>query len=95
MNTLQLCQHCGHTDLDCMCPVPDFFSPVVFDLSEVPPGFEPITLCAVCNSDNIVYGGIQDGGGDYGTAVCDHWRCEACGHEWEGDCVDDCDGCDE
>lgn len=34
--------------------------------------------CPYCGSDHIAYLGIEDGGGDYGNALTDEYRCENC-----------------
>lgn len=34
------------------------------------------------------YGGIDDGGGDYGASICDTWYCDACQYGTEMDCVE-------
>lgn len=66
----------------------DDFTPQPFPLPELPPDFRPAPNCPACDAVAVSYQGIQDGGGDYGTSICDCWRCEMCGNEWESDCID-------
>ncbi len=44
-------------------------------------------LCPVCDSP-MVYVGVEDGGGDYGTSLCDIYKCTNCGEMIEGACID-------
>lgn len=34
------------------------------------------------------YGGIEDGGGDYGDSACDTWECLDCDYQLEDGCID-------
>lgn len=45
--------------------------------------------CPYCDSDDVEYLGMADGQGDYGTAICDEYKCYECGGIFEGDCIDD------
>lgn len=47
--------------------------------------------CEYCGSEDIEYMGADDGGGDYGDAVCDQWHCNACDQDFETDCFGDDD----
>jgi len=44
-------------------------------------------LCPVCDLP-MTYVGVEDGHGDYGTSLCDIYRCKNCGIELEGHCID-------
>jgi len=44
-------------------------------------------FCKYCGGA-CEYVGVDDGGGDYGDAVCDMYRCEDCDSEFEGDCIE-------
>ena len=46
--------------------------------------------CPTCDNP-MVYSGVDDGGGDYGTAVCDVWSCQNCMQDFEFNCIDDVD----
>ena len=43
--------------------------------------------CKYCGCE-MDYVGIQDGGGDYGSAVCDEFECPECGWVEESGCVE-------
>lgn len=43
--------------------------------------------CPYCGSDVVDYLGMDDGGGDYGEAVCESWECLDCGAHFDGDCI--------
>lgn len=43
-------------------------------------------MCPYCFSYDYNYLGVADGCGDYGDDVCDTFRCEECGGEWEEYC---------
>jgi len=43
--------------------------------------------CKYCGNQ-MEYMGINDGGGDYGSALCDEWECPECGWCEEVNCVD-------
>lgn len=43
--------------------------------------------CPYCG-ENMEYLGVDDGGGDYGSAVCDQWECPGCGWCDETNCVE-------
>ena len=45
-------------------------------------------LCRYCGSKNTEYLGVTDGGGDYGTSICDEWFCGDCDSHWEDGCED-------
>lgn len=45
-------------------------------------------LCPYCGSDHVEYHGVDDGGGDYGNAVCDQYECLNCGNRFESDCLE-------
>jgi hypothetical protein len=36
----------------------------------------------------MYYVGVTDGGGDYGSAVCDEYECPACGWVDEAGCIE-------
>lgn len=44
--------------------------------------------CPICDNP-MVYAGVDDGAGDYGTAVCDIWTCQNCMQDYELNCIDD------
>ena len=44
-------------------------------------------ICSYCNVE-MYYVGINDGGGDYGSSVCDEWQCPACDYIVETDCIE-------
>ena len=44
--------------------------------------------CPYCGGDAVEYIGTTDGGGPYGTSVCEEWRCTDCDAGFEADCVD-------
>lgn len=44
--------------------------------------------CPRCGSPEVIYTGIDDGGGDYGAAVCDNYTCNECDYGWEENCVE-------
>lgn len=44
-------------------------------------------LCPICGQP-MEYGGIEDGGGDYGDSACDTWDCLDCDYQEESDCVE-------
>lgn len=46
-----------------------------------------MNTCPYCGSDLIELLGMDDGGGDYGEAVCETWDCHDCGQQFEGDCI--------
>lgn len=48
----------------------------------------PSFTCPYCDSSDIDYVGVEDGGGDYGDSLCDIWLCHGCGHEFEKNCVE-------
>lgn len=48
-------------------------------------------ICYSCGSENTIYKGVEDGGGQYGSSVCDIWECLDCGIWTEADCVDEID----
>lgn len=43
--------------------------------------------CKYCGSQ-MDYMGVNDGGGDYGSAVCDEWQCPECDWAAEDGCVE-------
>lgn len=45
-------------------------------------------MCPYCLSSNTEYMGIDDGGGEYGTSVCDEYECLECGAGWSSDCME-------
>ncbi len=44
-------------------------------------------FCKNCGSTAITFLGTEDGCGAYGDAMCDIWRCEDCGFEYESGCI--------
>jgi len=49
--------------------------------------FAPKRLfCHHCGSEDLEYLGVDDGGGDYGTSVCDEYGCLNCGNVLEVNC---------
>lgn len=44
-------------------------------------------VCALCGTE-MVYLGVNDGGGLYGTSLCDEWECPICDYIEEGHCID-------
>jgi len=47
--------------------------------------------CQYCGEPHAVYGGVDDGGGDYGASVCDQYHCDRCGNDFEANCFDEAD----
>jgi len=45
--------------------------------------------CVYCGSEEVEYTGLDDGGGDFGSSVCDQYHCLACDGEFEDGCIDD------
>ena len=45
-------------------------------------------ICPYCGSEDVSYIGMEDGGGDYGNAVTEMWRCGDCGEDFEGDSIE-------
>ncbi|MGB1289170.1 MAG: hypothetical protein ACPG7F_21730 [Aggregatilineales bacterium] len=43
----------------------------------------PKYYCRHCGGDNLDYKGIEDGAGDYGTALADMFECLDCGNYME------------
>lgn len=43
--------------------------------------------CKYCGAD-MDYVGVDDGGGDYGSAVCDQWTCPECDWAEESNCIE-------
>lgn len=43
--------------------------------------------CPVCGG-LLSYVGVGDGGGDYGTSICDIYDCVSCGYSGERNCID-------
>jgi len=50
-------------------------------------------ICPYCDSEEIEYIGISDGGGEYGLSLCHEWRCLNCGAAFEDGCIEV--GCSE
>lgn len=46
-----------------------------------------MNTCPYCGSEMTAYLGMDDGGGDYGEAVCEQFKCYDCGQHFEGDCI--------
>jgi C4-type Zn-finger protein len=46
----------------------------------------PVT-CPLCG-EPMEYLGVDDGGGDYGTSICDDWYCENCDYHVEDNCIE-------
>lgn len=44
--------------------------------------------CHYCGSDDTEYTGVDDGGGDYGSSVCDYYFCNSCELSFEANCID-------
>lgn len=44
--------------------------------------------CPYCNQ-RMVNTGYDDGGGDYGSSICEQWECYDCEHSEEHGCIDD------
>ena len=44
--------------------------------------------CPYCGSESVDYIGVTDGGGAFGTSLCDEWHCVSCGEYLEYNCVD-------
>jgi transposase-like protein len=42
-------------------------------------------VCPICGGHHVEYMGFNDGGGDYGTAIEEWWRCWDCVEEWVED----------
>lgn len=42
--------------------------------------------CPSCGSAEIEYSGIDDGGGLWGTSICENWKCLSCGYYFEVGC---------
>jgi len=53
--------------------------------AQVPEGYR--WLCPNCGAP-MTYVGVADGHGDYGTLLCDIYRCRDCGEEVVGHCID-------
>lgn len=47
-----------------------------------------MTFCPYCGSKDWEYLGVSDGGGDSGEALCDSYKCQDCGGNWEANCVE-------
>lgn len=47
--------------------------------------------CEYCGSTEVDYVGMDDGGGAYGTQVCDTYHCLNCDQYFEGGCIDEGD----
>lgn len=45
-------------------------------------------VCEYCGSEDVEYTGVDDGGGDYGTSVCDQFHCNHCEGDFEAGCID-------
>lgn len=45
-------------------------------------------LYCPCCGEKMLYVGVTDGGGLYGTALCDEWECPHCDYIEEGHCVE-------
>lgn len=43
--------------------------------------------CPYCNNE-MEYVGVNDGGGDYGSAICDEYQCPVCDWIEETDCIE-------
>lgn len=44
--------------------------------------------CPVCGSTHLLDHGVDDGGGDYGSSLCQQYECEVCGYWFEDDCIE-------
>lgn len=44
--------------------------------------------CYYCGSEDVEYIGTDDGGGDYGSAVCDLFHCNQCDQDFEANCIE-------
>lgn len=44
--------------------------------------------CPYCGGDDVDYIGVADGGGPYGTSVCDEWMCHTCGVVFDAGCIE-------
>lgn len=44
--------------------------------------------CPYCGSNHVDYIGVDDGGGNYGTSVCDIFHCGDCEMDFEANCID-------
>ncbi len=45
-------------------------------------------ICPYCDSMDVEYIGISDGGGEYGLSLCNEWRCLNCGAAFEDGCIE-------
>jgi len=44
--------------------------------------------CRLCGHDEYEYLGVDDGGGDYGSSICDQFHCLNCNNYFEDNCID-------
>jgi len=47
-----------------------------------------VNSCPYCGSVEVEYEGIDTDLGDYGTSICDIYRCLGCGQQIEVNCYD-------
>ena len=43
--------------------------------------------CPYCGSEDTTYLGVEEGGGESQSDLCDAYVCEDCGTSWDGDCI--------